>query len=186
MTRLEGGNGDRTIGNAVGSLFRKGATPMALKAAELFLVVIVGIYIAKVCILAMGIYEGIGGRYMPFVTLVIEVAMLFVTLDSLLVVSSRRPKAWKKVVRAAILLTIFNLYYWTGLSESLAAYVVFNPLLITPVALLVLVIMFTRTVRDYYVPLMEDERPLWDWVKYAFVSPLYTAERYHIMYDDGR
>ena len=28
--------------------------------------------------------------------------------------------------------------------------------------------------------------PLVNWVKYAFLTPLYTAEGYRIMYDDSR
>lgn len=164
------------------SKVRKGVVPLILKIAELFLMFVIGVYIAKVCIIAMGINGGEGGA-MAYLTLFIEVAMIVITLDSLLSVTSSKPKAWKKVVRAAMLLVVFNLYYWLGISHSLSSYVVFNPLIITPVALVIMAIMFTRPVRDYYVPPLEERKPLRDWVKFAFFSPLYTSESYRIRYD---
>ena len=100
---------------------------------------------------------------------------------------SKRPKAWKKVVRASFLLAIFNIVAWLGLSQSTAVgFVAFNPAIVTPLSLIILVMMFTRPIRSYYVPLMEEDMPLVNWVKYAFLTPLYTAEGYRIMYDDSR
>ena len=133
-------------------------------------------------------YVDFGRPYVSMFMFLVEVLMLVVTCDSVLVISSRRPKAWKKVVRASFLLVIFNLVAWMGLSQSTAlGFVALNPALVTPFSLAILVIMFTRPVRSYYVPLMEDDRPLKDWVKSVFASPLYTSEGYRIIYeDDGK
>ena len=154
------------------------ATKLALKLAELFLLFVMGLYMVKICIIVNGMYVDFGRPYVSMFMFLVEVLMLVVTCDSVLVISSRRPKAWKKVVRASFLLVIFNLVAWMGLSQSTAlGFVALNPALVTPFSLAILVIMFTRPVRSYYVPLMEDERPLWDWVKYA----------YRIIYeDDGK
>ena len=147
---------------------RKGSIPVALKFGEAFLLVILGLYIVKVCILVTGMYE-------DYAT------------DSALAIMSKRPKAWKKVVRASFLLAIFNIVAWLGLSQSTAVgFVAFNPAIVTPLSLIILVMMFTRPIRSYYVPLMEEDMPLVNWVKYAFLTPLYTAEGYRIMYDDSR
>lgn len=166
---------------------RKGGVPAALKLAELFLLLIIGLYLVKICILVNGMYVDFGRPYVSMVMFFIEVLMLVVTSDSVLVIGSRRPRAWKKVVRASFLLVFFNLVAWFGLSGSTAAgFVAFNPLLVTPLSVIMLVMMFTRPIRSYYVPLMEDDKPLVDWIKYAFASPLYTAEGYRIIYDDDR
>ena len=167
---------------------RRGEEPLILRFAELFLMFIISIYIAKICLLAFGMYLGYGLHRTSLLMFVVDIAMMFLTTDSLLAITSRRPKAWKKVVRASFLLVIFNLVAWMGLSQSTAlGFVALNPALVTPFSLAILVIMFTRPVRSYYVPLMEDDRPLKDWVKSVFASPLYTSEGYRIIYeDDGK
>lgn len=163
---------------------RKGSIPAALKIGEAFLLVILGLYIVKVCILIAGIYEGYGRPYVSLFMFLVEILMLTVTTDSVLAIMSKRPKAWKKVVRASFLLVVFNIVAWLGFSKSTAVgFVAFNPAIVTPLSLIILLMMFTRPIRSYYIPLMEDDKPLVSWVKYAFLFPLYTAEGYRIMYD---
>lgn len=171
-----GGSGDEcTVIVRLARGLRKGGVPLALKLAELFLLFVMGLYMVKICIIVNGMYVDFGRPYVSMFMFLVEVLMLVVTCDSVLVISSRRPKAWKKVVRASFLLVIFNLVAWMGLSQSTAlGFVALNPALVTPFSLAILVIMFTRPVRSYYVPLMEDDRPLKDWVKSVFASPLYT------------
>lgn len=166
---------------------RKGSIPVALKFGEAFLLVILGLYIVKVCVLVTGMYEDYGRPYVSLFMFLVEIVMMVVTTDSALAIMSKRPKAWKKVVRASFLLAIFNIVAWLGLSQSTAVgFVAFNPAIVTPLSLIILVMMFTRPIRSYYVPLMEEDMPLVNWVKYAFLTPLYTAEGYRIMYDDSR
>lgn len=184
-----GGSGDEcTVIVRLARGLRKGGVPLALKLAELFLLFVMGLYMVKICIIVNGMYVDFGRPYVSMFMFLVEVLMLVVTCDSVLVISSRRPKAWKKVVRASFLLVIFNLVAWMGLSQSTAlGFVALNPALVTPFSLAILVIMFTRPVRSYYVPLMEDDRPLKDWFKSVFASPLYTSEGYRIIYeDDGK
>ena len=110
-------------------LFHRGARPFVLKVAQSFLVIIVAIYLTKLAVLAMGMNEGYGNQFVSIATFLVDMAMMLVTMDSLLVVSSRRPKAWKKAVRAAMLLVIFNLIAWYGNDPlSASSLVVMNPL----------------------------------------------------------
>ena len=166
---------------------RRGEEPLILRFAELFLMFIISIYIAKICLLAFGMYLGYGLHRTSLLMFVVDIAMMFLTTDSLLAITSRRPKAWKKVTRASILLIVFNLASWLGIMGSTAAsLVVFNPAVVTPPSLAVLIMMYLPSVRRYYTPIMEEERPLWAWFRYSWFWPLYTADRYRVVYDDER
>ena len=169
------------------SAFHSSTRPLVLKVAETFLVLIVCLYLTKLALLAMGMHEGYGNGIVSMATYVIDVAMLFITVDSLLSVSSRKPKAWKKVVRAGMLLVIFNIISWFSTSSltasSLAA---MNPVIVTPLAVAIILIMYWGPIRRYYTPLMEDELSVWSWFKFSLFSPLYTSSEYRVMYDDER
>lgn len=166
---------------------RRGDEPLILRFAELFLMFIISVYIAKVCLLAFGMYLGYGYHRISLIMFVVDVAMLFLTTDSLLAITSRRPKAWKKVARASILLIVFNLTSWLGITGSTAAsLVVFNPLVVTPPSMAVLLMMYLPSVRRYYMPIMEEEKPIGAWFGYSWFWPLYTAARYRVVYDDER
>lgn len=182
-----GGMGTGSFRDRANAAVRRGARPTALMVAEVFLMLIVGIYMTKMAMLAVGLHEGIGMHRTSLVVYIVEAAMLILTCDSLLVVSSRNPRAWKKMVRASTLLIVFNLIYWLGLSHSTAAsFAVINPLLITPMAIFIILVMYWSPVRRYYTPIMEEERTLWQWFKYSWFSPLYTSESYRIMYEEER
>ena len=186
MVRFDGDRG-WSIGRLAEEVFQRGTRPFVLKLAETFLVLICGIYLTKLAVLAMGMHAGYGDGFLSILTFVVDVAMLFITADSLLSVSSRRPKAWKKAVRAAMLLVVFNLIAWFGTgSMTAASLVTMNPLIVTPLALFVMAVMFWSPIRRYYMPMMEEELSLWSWFKFAWFSPLYTSESYRIMYDDDR
>ena len=174
-----------SLSRVAGELFHRGARPFVLKVAQTFLVIIVAIYLTKLAVLAMGMNEGYGYQFVSIATFLVDMAMMLVTMDSLLAVSSRRPKAWKKAVRAAMLLVIFNLIAWYGTDPlSASSLVVMNPFLVTPFALAVIAVMFWAPIRRYYMPMMEEELSLWSWFKYAWFSPLYTSSEYRVMYDD--
>lgn len=170
-----------------GSLYRAGTRPVVLKVAETFLVLICCLYMTKMAVLVMGLHEGYGGAFYSMVTFVVDIVMLFITVDSLLSVSSRKPKAWKKVVRAGMLLVIFNLIAWFGTDSAAASSLVsFNPLIVTPLAVIVILIMYWKPIRRYYTPLMEEQLPIGRWFMFSLFSPLYTSEEYRISYDDDR
>ena len=185
MARLPEASREVSFRERANSAVHRGGRPVVLKIAEFFLMLIVGMYLAKIVVLAVGLYDVIGMHRTSLLTYVVEIFMLYLTVDSLFVVSSRNPRAWKKVSRASMLLIIFNLIYWFGSSSmTTASYVVVNPLIITPMALFIMVVMYWAPIRRYYMPVMEDERTIWQWFKFSWFSPLYTSKGYRVMYDD--
>lgn len=187
MGRLPESNRNVSLRDRANSAVHRGGRPIVLRIAEAFLMVIVAIYFAKVVMLAVGMYEGVGMPRTSLFMFMVEIVMLYVTADSLIAVSSRHPRAWKKVTRASVLLIVFNLIYWFGASSStVVSYIAFSPVLVTPAALFIMLVMYWEPIRRYYMPVMEDEKSVWEWFKYSWVWPLYTAEEYRVMYDDER
>ena len=165
--------------------------PWQTLVAEGFLILVICIYFAKICILAVGmqIESGESPWSWNFVVFLVEIFMLFVTADAMLGLVSRRPKGWKKAVRGSMLLLLFTLIGWYSSGAiSVATLVTLNPLIVTPLVLVVFVLMLMPDVRDYYVPPMESRRPLSAWIKFAFFSELYPTGKYRISYpeDDPR
>lgn len=164
--------------------FDKWNRPLSLIVAEMFLLFIVGIYFTKICIVAMGLYVGHykGMGIISLTTYIFEIAMMFIAMDAMLGISSRKPKAWRKVVRSSILLFLISAIAWYGEFTGSASLVTLNPLLIAPFVVIVLLIMFMPKVRRYYVPPMMENRPMMAWVKFILFTPLYTSESYRIMH----
>lgn len=165
--------------------------PAGVIVAEVFLVFIMVIYFAKICVLSMGLFVEApsDGPIMSWNLLFLfaEVAMLFVTADSLMGLSSRRPKGWKKAARGAVLLLFFTLIgSFIRDSVVVSGLVTLNPLVVAPLVLIVMAVILLPSVRDYYVPPMESRKPLWAWIGFAAVSELYPAGTYRIRYDEER
>ncbi|MDO5854038.1 MAG: hypothetical protein Q4Q62_08425 [Thermoplasmata archaeon] len=167
--------------------------PLALLVAEGFLVLILSIYVGKIGVLAMYLLnEGPGGGMPTGVSwnlfiFLCEIAMLFVTADALLGISSRRPKGWKKAVRGSLLLLLFTIVgTYTKDMGSVSSMVTLDPIIVLPLVVVVFALMLLPGVRRYYVPPMEEDRPLSKWIGFAFFSELYPAGRYRIAYDEER
>lgn len=165
--------------------------PAGVIVAEAFLVFIMAIYFAKVCVLSMGLFveapsDGIILSW-NLLFLLAEVAMLFITADSLMGLSSRRPKGWKKAARGALLLLVFTLIgsFIQG-SVAVSGLVSLDPLIAAPLVLTVMISILVSSVRDYYVPPMEVRRPLRAWLAFAAFSDLYPAGTYRISYAEER
>lgn len=181
------GPGKVSLDDLAESAYHAGTVPVVLKVAQTFLVLICALYLTKMAVLVMGLHEGYGDPLVSMATFVIDIVMLFVTADSLLSVSSRKPKAWKKVARAGMLLVIFNLIAWFGTDAMTASSLVsFNPMIVTPLAVIVILIMYWRPIRRYYTPLSEEVLPIGKWFLFSLFSPLYTSAEYRITYDDDR
>ncbi|MDO5862292.1 MAG: hypothetical protein Q4Q58_05835 [Thermoplasmata archaeon] len=167
--------------------------PLALLVAECFLVLILSIYVGKICVLSMYLLNETPGGGMPtgvswnlFIFLC-EIAMLFITADALLGISSRRPKGWKKAVRGSLLMLLFTMVgTYTKDMGSVSSMVTLDPAIVVPLVAVVFVLMLLPNVRAYYVPPMEEGRPLSAWIKFAFFSELYPAGRYRIAYPEER
>lgn len=165
--------------------------PAGVIVAEGFLVFILAIYFAKICVLSMGLFvEGPSDGIIlswNLLFLVAEIAMLFITADSLMGLSSRRPKGWKKAARGALLLLLFTLIgsFIHG-SLAVSGLVSLDPILVAPLVFIVMAVILLPSVRDYYVPPMESRLPLRAWISFAAVSELYPADSYRIRYAEER
>ena len=165
--------------------------PAGVIVAEAFLVFIMASYFAKICVLSMGLFveapsDGIILSW-NLLFLLAEVAMLFITADSLMGLSSRRPKGWKKAARGALLLLVFTLIgsFIQG-SVAVSGLVSLDPLIVAPLVLIVMISILVPSVRDYYVPPMEVRRPLRAWLAFVAFSELYPAGTYRIRYAEER
>ena len=166
---------------------RKG--PAWIWVAEAFLVFLMAVYVAKLCILGMALLEEDPGIYLSWNLLFfgLEIFMLFVTADSLLGLSSRRPAGWKKAARGSFLLAVFTvLGAAIGPELSASGLVTFDPRIVIPIVLAVMAVLLLPSVRAYYVPPMESKRPLSAWAAFAAFSELYPSGGYRIRYEDER
>lgn len=157
--------------------------PAALYVAEVFLFIIIAVYFAKLAVLSMGIVSDYGDHVASVVTYVVDVIMLIATVDAVLGISSRKPSSWRKVMRGAILLFVFSVIgsiAGTGMSAS--ALVTFSPVIVAVMCIPILGIMMTRTVRDHYVPPLQEMPGIGHWVTFAFFGQLFPAGRYEIDY----
>lgn len=163
--------------------------PWAVIVAECFLLFVLGLYFAKVCVLSMGLIAEVGSSRIMSKNLFVflcEIVMFFITADAMLGLSSRRPKGWKKAVRGSMLLLLFTLIgSFFGVTGSVSVLVTINPVIVAPLVLFVILLMLLPSVRRYYVPPMECEKSLLSWIKFSFVSELYPQGRYRISYPDG-
>ncbi len=172
-----------SIGGLASSLISKAVRPVALRVAELFMMAIVGIYVAKLILLGIGFSSGYGFREAALMAFVIDTALMFLTVDSLLTLSSADPRSWKKAVRAAVLLTAVNILYRMGISATAAGVVSFDPVLTAMVSVLVLACLFDRRVREHFVPPGLAAPPLRSWAAFAAFRPLFPSEHYRMAFD---
>ena len=159
--------------------------PWAVVVAEIFLLFVLCIYVAKICVLSMGILAE--GNYTPiswnFFVFLCEIAMLFITADSMLGLSSKRPIGWKKAVRGSMLLMLFTLIAtYLNVADSVSALVTIKPIVVAPIVALVIILMMLPSVRDYYVPPMEERRSLVAWIKFSLFWELYPSGKYRVSY----
>lgn len=157
--------------------------PMALYVAEVFLFIIIAIYFTKLAVLSMGLVSDYGDHVMNVITYVIDVVMLIATVDAVLGISSRKPSSWRKVMRGAGLLFIFSIVgSLLGAGMSASALLTLSPVAVAVICIPVAAIMFTRSVREHYVPPMQQMPSLGRWLSFAFFGQLFPNGRYEIDY----
>ena len=157
--------------------------PTALYVAEVFLFIIIAIYFTKLAVLSMSITSDYGDHVLNAVTYVIDVVMLIATVDAVLGISSRKPSSWRKVMRGAGLLFIFSvLSSLVGIGSSASALLTLSPVVVAAICIPVAIIMLTRSVREHYVPPMQQMPPLRRWVSFAFFGQLFPSGKYEIDY----
>lgn len=157
------------------------SVPAALYAAQFLLFVIMAVYFTKLAMLAMGVTSGYGDQQASVIIYIVDVAMLLTAVDAVLGIQSRRPASWRKVMRSAILLFLFSvagMLVGTGMSAS--SLVTFSPIAVAAICIPVSFLMFTGSVRRYYVHPMLEMPPLGRWVVYILFSRLFPARGYEL------
>ncbi len=160
--------------------------PIAVLIAEAFLIITLAIYFAKICVLGMAMYKEIDTTISwNLFFFFMEVAMLCLTANAMVGLSSRRESGWKRAVTSSgilFLLTIFGKFL--GQSMSAASTIYLPPEIVAPLTIAVIILMLLPSTRDFYVPPMETRLPLSSWVRYAFYGKLYNSGVYRISYEN--
>lgn len=156
--------------------------PAALYIAQFFLFLVIAIYFTKLSVLAMGFVMNYGDEFMAIVTFIVDVVMMLVTIDAIIGIASRKPASWRKVMRSAMLLFLFSVIGVAIGSSTAVSYVALDPAVVAVICIPMAALMFTRSVREYYVPPMQECPRLARWIGYAFIVQLFPAERYEIEY----
>lgn len=156
--------------------------PVTLYLAQLFLFLVIAIYFTKLSVLGMGFVVNYGDELMAMVTYVVDVLMLFMTIDAILGISSRKPSSWRKVMRSAMLLFLFSVIGVILGSTTAAGFLVLTPAAVAVICIPIAALMFLRSVREYYVPPMMECPRLAKWIMFSVAGQLFPAERYEISY----
>ena len=159
--------------------------PKLLIAAEIALTFVIIVYLTKICMLIASIYSGFGKIGISMAAMVFEIVMMYIAFDSLIGISSNRPKSWRKTVRSGIIMIVMmavsNII--THASSGLSL-VVFRTEFVLLIMIPTIFIMMTKSVREYYTPPMTENKPLIDWIRYLGIDPLYEAQRFELAYDE--
>ena len=156
---------------------RRNRVPSPVIVAELFLIVMVAVYIIKVGLLAIYVSDG-AGTVLDVAMTVIYLVLMMTAMSAIMGLSSRRVKSWRKVMRNCITFTLMSFVSaFVYSSDSITHIVDTNPFLTLAVLLLVMAMMlYSDSVKRFYTPTMMEVRPVRDWVRYIFVGELYSDE----------
>lgn len=158
--------------------------PRLLVVAEVALTFVIVVYLTKICMLVAGMHSGLGRVSTSVFMLVFETLMMYLAFDSLIGISSNRPRSWRKTMRSGIamivMMALSNIVSRVSVGSSL---VVFRTEFVLLIMVPTILIMMTKGVREYYTPPMTENRPLRDWIGYIGIGPLYGAERFELLCD---
>ena len=120
---------------------------------------------------------------MRYVMVVLQAFLLATTVNAMMTIASRRPKAWRSVVINCV---TFAVPVWLSQAiyapESTVHLFDLDPVITTVilVALLVL-LMASRSVREFYTPATMDVPHAGEWLKYAFCGDLKVGDDFDFM-----
>lgn len=166
-------------------ILEESSKPFTLILAELILLIISIIYICKICMSASGFEAGLGDSTMGLIMYVFEISMLFIAINSLMGISSRKPSSWSAVMRGAgmtLIMGVFSIVFSSPLSASsmINLDIWYAAILMIPV----MILMCRKNVREYYTPPMMECRPLKYWILTCFGLRLYPGDGYRLSYDE--
>lgn len=139
------------------------------------------IYFARMCLLGMVFSGHPDGGWAGLLAFVIDAAMLALTMDAVLGVSSGRQSSWRKVQRSAGMTIVLSALYSFLPMDVSAELLPLNPLVLIPVGAAVMALMLDRRVREHYTPPMMEVRPVRDWIGYILLSDLYPTENFRLV-----
>ena len=158
--------------------------PKTLYVAIAVLGLVMMIYLTKLAVLAIGLLSGFGKPELNIIVFVFEFAMIVLTIDSIIGITSNRPKAWRKVERSCIITMMAMSIGSMGYNENLASsLVVVEPVYMVALAI-PFVMMFRHNVREYYTPPMTEVRPVKDWLLFILTGSIYPPNTYELKYPD--
>lgn len=173
----------RSNGNKEATSYSK--KPPVLILAEAVLLLLITLYICKICFISMNIKSHELHPYIQFFMFVFDMIMMFIALDAIMGISSKKPKAWRKVIRSTlIMLTITLLGTILQGHINLSSTIIVNVNIAIPIFIPLLILMFLPSVRAYYTPPMMENKPLSDWIRFIGYKPLYPHQKYVLKYKD--
>ena len=161
--------------------------PVLLAIGEFFLCLTIIRYMLNFLINLQIRVDDAGTMSLRIFSLLFSLAMILMTVSSVIGIASARPKSWRRVVRTSILLLLVNLGYEAleSLGVELAGAVFDNYFLAVTTAITIGVMMLP-SVRRFYLPPMTDDPPLSKWAGYVFATRLFPEATYRYAKDRGR
>ncbi|MBR4227045.1 MAG: hypothetical protein IKR86_09860 [Candidatus Methanomethylophilaceae archaeon] len=167
--------------------FGRAKVPKPLLMGELFLCLVIVRYMMNFII---GLYIDVGSNWslsIKILAMLFSLAMVLLAVSSVVGIASARPKSWRKVMRASIMLMMANTLY--GVLDSVGVHfdgVVFDDLFLLVLTVLTLGLMLLPSVRRFYLPPLTNDPPLRIWIGYIFATPLFPDASYSFVTEDDR
>ncbi|GEM_PF-2246240 len=161
-------------------------TPAGVVIAELFLLIILAIYLVKSGVLLSDLLEGRVASWEAVLLILVEMSLSLLVVWGLFGLSSRRPSGWRQVARATVTLILVTALDNLIPSHLLVETVTLRFDAVLLMAVFVMVAISMPSVRRWYVPPMFELRPFVAWVAYAARGELYPKGSYRIAYPDER
>ncbi len=158
--------------------------PVLLAIGEFFLCLTIIRYMLNFLINLQIRVDDAGTMSLRIFSLMFSLAMILVTVSSVIGIASARPKSWRKVVRTSILLMLVNLGYEALQSMGMdLAGAVFDDLFLAIMTAITIGVMMLPSVRRFYLPPMTDDPPLSKWAGYVFATRLFPEATYRYAKD---
>ena len=158
--------------------------PVALAMGEFFLCLTIIRYMLNFLINMQISVEDAGTMSLRVFSLMFSLAMILMTVSSVIGIASARPKSWRKVMRTSILLLLVNLCYEAldSMGVELAG-AMFDDLFLAIMTAMTIGAMMLPSVRRFYLPPMTEDPPLSKWAGYVFATKLFPEATYRYAKD---
>ena len=161
-------------------------SPLVLAVAQFFLVMILFQYMLRFFFLVMPMEEPTLRQLIVCTfSMIVSLGMGVLTINAMLGLPSARPKAWRKVMRSAIIMLLVNVFYDVVSKMGYTiGMTVLSTLVVAIIVFAVVIIMCLPHVRAFYTPPMYQMPPLRNWLNFLLWEPLIGAESYKFTYGE--